>query len=431
MRRAAVSLALALGFAVIAFADGVAYKRGSLLEGWSLLGEKAQTALIHFHKGREALLLAIDLEERPQIGSAVWIFPIPSGPQEAQIDILREEHFFSGYDIEAEFRRSLGATTIGLGSFSTFPLSLPIIAFRQMGGIKMGPIEGDAAAAHGGGYSGPGVTVHRIINKMGLTTELVTTKDGEALVRYLSGKGLDLPDASLAILDWYVGREYSFVVSYADQVTDARLSVLVSFPTDKMYFPLKPTGVYGAQAIPVSLLVVGHVSPKLPWRIRAGSSIRYFNGELSSVYLGSQGPFWLGRRSDEISDFTEITIYTRSRNFEDDLWMRNSPPLSIRLLSRLERLPGLFKAAFVVMIYVAFSLLASWAAGRVSFKQDPPPRRKLILNGLLNCLTLWTFVPMTLYIYKPRRMLKYILSFYLFFLGLLGAGTGLLWMLYS
>jgi hypothetical protein len=54
------------------------------------------------------------------------------------------------------------------------------------------------------------------IEKMGLTTELIGTKEGNALYIYLTGKGLDLPSDSKAILDEYVGKDYSFVVSLAN-----------------------------------------------------------------------------------------------------------------------------------------------------------------------------------------------------------------------
>jgi len=434
MKKAAASLALAVWFTAPAFADGMAHYRGPLMESWSLLGEKAQSAIIHFYKGREALLLAIDLDKDIQGGSTVWIFPIPSGPEKVEIDIRAGGSEFFGYDIENEFRSGLLEVFAGMGLWSTFPLNLPIsVVFFTSRGAPWGYL-GDVHSAGGPSSLGGGVVIHRRVRKMGLTTELVTTRSREALYLYLSEKGLDLPKDSMAVMDAYVGKDYSFVVSYASQAQGSLLSVFVSFPTEKVYFPLKPTSVYGERRIPISLLVVGHVKPKLPGSLRRASSVRYLSGTLGPAggFMGRPDldeimrPFWLGRRGFGVEDFTQIDINALSRDFGDDLWMTHSPPLKIRLL----KLGDLFAAFAAIFFYAAFSMLASRAAASASFKEDPLPSGKTLLHGLWNCLTMVAFIPATLALLSGRRKMGYFVRFYLYFLGLIGTGTLLLRLIY-
>lgn len=62
------------------------------------------------------------------------------------------------------------------------------------------------------------ITVHGHIEEMGLTTELITTKDVDALSNYLVNKGLNLPSKSKDIINEYIGKKYSFVVSWISDI---------------------------------------------------------------------------------------------------------------------------------------------------------------------------------------------------------------------
>ena len=55
---------------------------------------------------------------------------------------------------------------------------------------------------------------------MGLTSELITAKHDVALYTYLANKGLELPVESMAVIEGYIGQEYSFVVSWISDVEE-------------------------------------------------------------------------------------------------------------------------------------------------------------------------------------------------------------------
>jgi len=54
------------------------------------------------------------------------------------------------------------------------------------------------------------------------------------------------------------------------------LGVSITFPTDKIYFPLKPTSVYGSQKVPIVIYVMGHVTPDIYPEIEKDTQVNYF-----------------------------------------------------------------------------------------------------------------------------------------------------------
>jgi hypothetical protein len=534
MKKVLVILSLGAFLSPSAYADGMAHYRGPSL-AWHVLGEAQQSAVIHYHDGREAMLLAIDMGIDIRGSETVWIFPIPSGPDKVVIDIHRGESRFLGNEVTSQFKETLLRWGGIMAAVSVFPVSGPFVLFDssyvQMpsGSLSLGGSEREQGSV--------GIVIHERIAKMGLTTELITTKDPEALARYLSGKGLNLPKPSMAILDWYVGKEYSFVVSFTDnpkspvtndragaankpaapqgtpgdrkaegpRETDAnrprptfargqigpdgnytvvqeplsdkeyaewrrdypngpkqikaeghtgpdgnyaksdsssQLSIFVSFPTKRMYFPLKPTSVYGEKRIPIRILVLGHIKPKLFPGIKDRTKVRYLTGWLSLD--GSFDPFWLGRYQASSEKFTEVRIDAPSGLLVDDLWIRDSPPLRIWAMTVLTDLVGLL--AFV--LYAAYSMLASLAAANISFRSLPLPRKRMALHGLFNCLTMIGLFAATTHLLRrplPPSLAEevrkypdlikirdsgkmlYLLLFYVFFLFMIGATMGVIW----
>lgn len=126
------------------------------------------------------------------------------------------------------------------------------------------------------------IIIHEHIEKMGLATELVTAKDENTFYNYLEEKGLDLPPDSKLILNKYIGEEYTFVVSWIFDVEEFKkesatedvydrygiydstsslstVGVSIKFPTEKIFFPLKPTSIYGSQKVPILIYVMDHI----------------------------------------------------------------------------------------------------------------------------------------------------------------------------
>lgn len=473
MKKLPAVVVLCACLASAAFADGMAFFKDPGLREWSLLGENAQSALIHYYKGREALLLAIDLEREIAGGAAVWLFPVPCRPEAVKIDILSGESRFKGEDIVTGLRSAVYSAAVGSASLSTFPLSVFGLSM-PMSRIPSGERRWLAADEDGEPFEYPDVEIHARIDKMGLTTELVTARTADALTRHLAERGLDLPRGSSVFLESYIGKDYSFVISFKsapvpakvdvrvpfpkdllggdagtaggrptmahgrtgpdgrytvveEPMTDAEyaawiaqfgpkawqrefrgrvigaessidLSVFVSFSTDRIYFPLKPSAIYGPRRIPVSLLVTGHVDPGFAGRLRAGSSVGYLSGSLT--FDSDASPFWLGRPAARVGKFTEIEIDAPADAFSDDLWISASAPFRIRLISFLSATGPLW----LILLYAGFSALASMAAGMISFRTDRPLPLRLALHGLWNCLSMLAFLPATASLLTTKRL---------------------------
>jgi len=96
-------------------------------------------------------------------------------------------------------------------------------------------------------------------------TEVVTAEDADALYDYLKAKNITIPVGSIPIIDDYIGETYSFVVSWVKSIRDERKmpAIFVDFPTREIYYPLKPTSVYGDAKIPAFIYVIGYARPKL------------------------------------------------------------------------------------------------------------------------------------------------------------------------
>jgi len=204
--------------------------------------------------------MLISFKTRLKGDKVVWIFPVPSKPEKIEIDILKEFPSYGGYEV-----KSKAGYTIHEANFPMLMSQVyiaPGLIFWQMGTF------GGSPGVNKGVGQDSGVTIHERIEKMGLTTELVTAEDEEEFNRYIQDKGLDLPGGSLSIMREYIGEEYSFVVSWISDVEEYRkeiqgdiLAVRINFPTNRIYYPLKLTSIYGEKKIPVVIYVNGYVNP--------------------------------------------------------------------------------------------------------------------------------------------------------------------------
>ncbi|MEM0360422.1 MAG: hypothetical protein QXK06_03770 [Candidatus Diapherotrites archaeon] len=403
MKRIVLLLILMVSvFSTPAFADGMAVSRR--LDGlWGLHPEKQQVAAINFKDGFQNMLISIDLDSEVRGEKAVWIFPVPASPEKVVIDIHKGFPRFAGEDIDNIYKHSIWESATVMGFYSTIPIIGPIIG-AMLPLFMLG-------TARGVNYE-KGITIHESIQKLGVTTELITAKNQDALAQYLQGKGLELPEKSKAIIGEYIGKDYSFVVSYISDLEEFRLEsqtyrqnptfdneyypyyespipigVFVKFPTEKIYFPLKPTSVYESAEIPITLFVVGHVSPNLSKETKPLSKTSYF---MQNYYYGSTSDSAAFFNNQEIKrlDYTKIQITAPSKYFTEDLWIENSAPITVGLKGFIATNIFWFGLAW----FIALCIISSLIAGRLAFKKDPLlSDKKLALHGLWNLLTIIGF----------------------------------------
>ena len=377
--------------------------------GWELHGMNQQFSAINYENGFENMLLYVDIDDLHG-EKAVWIFPVPAKPEETEVDVIKGFPRFHGYDVKSRAYMSIDETFSMMRLSQIYWLPFEIALFGHMGG-RTALQEGEEGV-------GKGVTIHEHIEKMGLTTELVTAEDKNAFYNYLASKDLDLPPDLKSALEYYDGKEYSFVVSWIsnpeefehesatgeDYETLEGIGVFIRFPTDKIYFPLKLTSVYGSRRIPILIYVIGYVSPELYPEIEHRTQTTYFYQGYYTV-PDDLSSFFNGKTTVRDLRYTKIKIDVSSKHLRDDLWIKDSAPTQIVLADFINRYTWLWG----ITLFILSSCSASMFAGMIAFMSDQPSKKRFALFGLWNFLTLIGFTIAALFLKTEKidRKLKH------------------------
>lgn len=374
---------------------------------WDYVLESNQQAFINYQNGVQKMLISISLSEDSD--GSLWLFPIPAEPEDISLDVVTELPDLNGENIQDLAEREVDTIK---GFFYLSQIYSINYAIREFIGSshhsKSGYLSGGPVV--GGDFFGDNgleqdVVVHEHIDKEGITSEIITAKTGEALYEYLRDKEFKIKEGSIAVLDQYIGEEYSFVTSWKEtssknsgvlssiddifyqrnsvpQKRSVQRGLFVTFPTNKIYFPLLPTSVYGASVIPISLRIVGHVSPKIFNDIKPFVKTEYYLDKFVSLDSDLMA-FYGGRRGSNL-EYTKIEIKAPSNHFTDDLWINAREPLKANYLTFIYKYPLIFGILLFALISVAFSVMV----GYVIFKDLRSDIKKLIMIGLSNFLTI-------------------------------------------
>lgn len=410
-----------------AAADGMAFKgdRGLML----LQPETEQAGAIYYENGYENMLIAVSLDWSTAGNQSVWIFPVPASPDGVAIDVVRGYPAYSGTDLERDYSSAVTRFIPAVPLYALFPFSAPIAASYLFG------MAGSIQKAQDSLYEG--VQVYDRVEKMGLTTELVTADNATALEQYLGSRGIVLPPDSKPLLGNYIGRKYSFVITtisdvatYRSQFTPAGnyhgpgaqdiLAVSVRFPMERAYFPLKLTRAYGNRTIPILITINGYVTPQVPENIVSQTAVSY-HSQRNYIPEKELQPFFNGREQFSPFSYTKIRITTPSENLTDDLWMDINTPPGIIGKDLIARYPMIWGP----LAYMVLSMLASLIAGILVFRAQPIAKRTLLVHGLWNCITIIGFIYATrTYLEENGKMPAakkiFLVVFYLVFFILLG-----------
>jgi len=382
LQKVCLILVILLSTISLASADGMIHVYDPDMQFLKLQKENRQLCVVNYENGFENMVLAVDVYNLDK--KAVWIFPIPATPNNVTVDLIDGFPEFHGYDVKKRVDEKISIV------FNAMRLSqIYTIPFVMFGMFSMSKSMEE-------------VIIHKHVEKMGLTVELVTTENGSTLYDYLINKGLNLPANSKSILDDYVGKNYSFVISWISDFErferESVIGVYVAFPTNKIYFPLKPTSVYDELEIPILIYVIGYVTPKLYPEIEKDVQVNYF---VQSHYSVPDQLSHLFNGKTKIKDlkYTKIKIYTPSKNLVEDLWIDCSILIDVVLAEFVNN------SAWVwgTMLFVLSSCLASMFAGTIVFRKDNPDRKKFALFGLWNFLSLIGFAFMTMFL-KTKKL---------------------------
>jgi hypothetical protein len=255
------------------FADGGTIRR--LPEGtWDWVDQNSQEAFINYQNGIEKLIIGVDFKK--EFSEAFWIIPIPSKPEDVKIDIVSSLPRFYGWEVTKKAKWALGEPT----SFLIYPTVFPGIVLVSLSGARAGA---------GKGVEGGDVTVFAYLEKAGMVAEVLTAKTDQALYDYLSEKGLKIERGAISVFNQYIGKDYSFVVSWIssekpEELTGGERGIYITFPTSKIYYPLIPTSAYEKKTIPITIRVLDYVKPNIYWGIRPYVKTEYFTKP--EMYVG-------------------------------------------------------------------------------------------------------------------------------------------------
>ena len=379
----AIVLLLLLSFSLfipLAFADGMIHVYDPDMTRWGLQREERQLAVINYDKGIEKMLIAVELGNL-QGKKAVWIFAIPAKPESTEIDILEDFPRLNGVDLKTKRNQVFGDALTITAASQVYLAPLFLVTMQTLGSSGQG--------LQGLDIDSKGVVVYESVQKAGLTSEVLTAKDGTAFYNYLIEQGFEIPKNSKELLDDYIGKDYSFVVSWVsgsqELAGERALGLFVSFPAEKIYFPLKPTSIYQNAQIPIVVYVIGHVAPKVFPSIQNSTSTQYF---VQNYFTPSpELSYFFGGANTRQLAYTKVKITASSSDLTEDLLFENSAPPEL-VFSKFVVQNSL---GFTILLFIIISCIASALAGAIVFRSEKPSLGKFALFGLANFLTLIGF----------------------------------------
>ncbi len=384
--------------AKLVFADGVMLNpyEGS----WDYSSEKNQQAFINYDNGFQKMIISVETDKDYNNG-VVWLFPLPSDPNRIAIDIVNNLPRLSGAEITGEAKAILWE--IGQFLKST---QLPLSIFKISPFFSLITTLGEQGAAND-------VTVYEHLVKEGMTTEVITAKTANGLYDYLRNKGFKIENSSIPVLDHYIGKAYSFVASWVNPESELysrlirekdaskRKGISVTFPTDEIYFPLLPTSVYGSKIIPITIRIMGHVSPKVFKDIKNYAVTEYcINEYITDSDRGSLKGFYNGQNKNY--KYTKIDINAPSKYLTDDLWVARNAPMRTYYTSFI------ITHVFItrIFLWLLTSVLTGILVGWVVFKDLRKNTLKLALLGLSNCFSVFGLLIATIFVSTKNNPTK-------------------------
>ncbi len=454
----------------LAFADGGIVLFDPYSDRWDYADETNQQAFINYDQGIEKMILSVGAGDL-QAGKAMWIFPVPADPDKVSVDVVAQLPKLQGEEISEKARSNLDDAGRWLAASQIYTLPFAFLSRNTLS--ASGPPQGASLSTGGGSLKNalvPDVVVFEHVEKEGITSEIVTARTVQGFNEYFSKKGLQINSTSIPVLQNYIGKKYSFVVSWMEQkelfLTDddiekilskghyPRLSfsggkpseaenqayklvqklddkypgfnekmrepandwkyalspdelndlkqgvkdhpeilqllgknqkgVFVTFPAEKIYFPLMPTSVYGSKIVPAQIRVLGHVTPDVFPDIKSFTKTEYFRDKSAQLIDVRYNGFYNGVTEDV--KYTKIEINAPSKYFTDDLWMENSAPLRTYYQSFIadQALPEF--AILLVLCSAITGLLAGWLL--FGEWRNWEGVKKFGLIGLANCFTI-------------------------------------------
>jgi hypothetical protein len=403
-----LAVLLAPGFAL---ADGGMVHFDPYSDRWDYSDETNQQAFINFESGVEKMILSVGVGDLKE-GKTMWIFPVPADPNKVAVDVVTKLPNLRGEEISEKAQSNLDDAKSWLQATQIYTIPFAFLGRNTLGSSSMPGSTGFSNSLGDGFKSAlkPDVIVFEHLEKEGITSEIITARTAQGFDEYFSKKGLKIEADSIPVLQNYIGKEYSFVVSWIGMTSPVandpaknipeipyavgydhsarrpnvnQKGVFVSFPTDKIFFPLMPTSVYGSKIVPAEIRVMGHVTPDVFSDIESFTKTEYYRDE--SVQLDKDLKSFYNGSSIDVK-YTKIEINAPSKFFTDDLWVKNSAPIKTFYQSFIAQQIILDVFFLIILCSVMTGLLVGWLLFREWRNMEG--MKKFGLIGLANCLTI-------------------------------------------
>ena len=366
----------------LVLADGMMIKPDPYGNRWDFVSESNQQAYINYEDGLEKLILSVGLEETDS--EAVWIFPVPANPERVVIDILTEIPDLRGEEINKKAKSELENIKELLLMTQIYPAFFTSITRPVM---LSTPTNKSWELSDSVGYGRQSdVIVYEHLEKEGITTEIITARTSKGLQEYFKSKNLNVEKDSIPALNHYIGKEFTFVVSWISKNSTTRHTskqkgVFVTFPTKKIYYPLILTSVYGSERIPTTIRIMGFVSPKVFKDIKNYTKVEYY---VDTYFHSNIDNFYNG--NTENVKYTKIEMNVPSKLLTQDLWISTREPLGTFFPLFISQHP--FTAGVILLILI--SILTGILASFIVFREARSRKGilKFSLLGLFNCFTI-------------------------------------------
>ncbi|MBU2564675.1 MAG: DUF2330 domain-containing protein [Candidatus Thermoplasmatota archaeon] len=357
--------------------------------------ENSQSAIINYKNGVQKMLISVNFTWSESDKSA-WILPVPSKPEDTDVDVIDGTPTFSGYDVKEDAKEEISKDLAFslLGYLMPWPLGYTALYVYT---------EGMGALSAGG----LGVQVYKHIEKEGITVEVVSATEGEGLYNYLTNKGLNVSEGVIPPLDSYVSKNYTFIISWvsSSDKTMREPGIVIEFPTNKIYYPLILTSIYGSDVIPIDVIVMAHVTPDVYSEIKKYTKVTYWKGDVSSYY--SYYPSDLKNFTYNISKgwdgrFTRIEISAPSNAFKQDLWIENKKPWNVEYAESTHEAFDENFLLILLLLFLLLSFITSLICGGLFISRKKEKIPFYLLIGLCNMGFGWVGMIISTYLLRKR-----------------------------
>ena len=376
---------------------------------WKLVTPKAQYCYINYSKNIQKMILDISFIENIESNMSLWIVPVPGIKKNVNVDYIKSSPYLHGKYIVKKITGNMNSwhNLILLSQLYLAPFIIKTGPGTRMELFGTPPIIQD--------------------NKYKISTNIININE---LSSFMNTNKINISPSLLTSIssydDNYVLLVFQITVpeifrrSHVQKdLNNNHLSAYVKFKTEKMFYPLKISTVYGKHIIPIEITVINIVDADLNNIV---SHKNYFSGErvidyhyLSNFDVKTDCIDFFNEQYYPMLYYSKILIKSESQGFVSDLSFNDNKPENIKSM--------IFINDYIHLIYLSIfiiaSCLSSFIATRICYRDSAPSFFKTLLLGLLNFTTIigvWLFSSRITNDKNNKSVISFIMMFSIIFI---------------